>query len=106
MMRDAIDDTEHSFWRSRFRQKYEFLPGLEFRSFADQQETNKALASLYQKQSKILRRGTYYDFFTGYSRGEQKVVFLLTDLIIGKLSFKADFYSLLLTCYRIFPRNR
>ncbi|OAL50663.1 hypothetical protein IQ07DRAFT_643897 [Pyrenochaeta sp. DS3sAY3a] len=81
MIRDAIDDTEHSFWRSRFRQRYDFLPGLEFRSLADQQRKNECLALQYQIQSWILRRGTYYDFFTGDSRRERRVVFLLTDLI-------------------------
>lgn len=71
---DAIDADHGSFWRHRFREKYAFKEGT----------SNKELRRAYQRRSKMLRRGTGYDFFRGYKKRERDVVEVLRDLIVGK----------------------
>lgn len=40
---------------------------------------------MYQRRSKLLRRGKGYDFFQGYKKREQDVLEVLADLVVGKL---------------------
>ncbi|CBX92578.1 hypothetical protein LEMA_P052840.1 [Plenodomus lingam JN3] len=73
---NAIDADNKSFWRARFR-----------RSFVLQADkTNGELQKLYQRRSKLLRRGRGYTFFFGNDAHEQKVTEVLRDLIVD--SFK------------------
>lgn len=71
---DAIDADHGSFWRHRFRENYAFKEG----------PANKELRRVYQRRSKMLRRGTGYNFFRGYRKREQDVIDVLRDLIVGK----------------------
>ncbi|KAF2632261.1 hypothetical protein BU25DRAFT_331547 [Macroventuria anomochaeta] len=78
---DAIDADHGSFWRYRFREKYASKEG----------PTNKELRRAYQRRSKMLRRGTGYDFFRGYKKREQDVIEVLRDLIVESFQGTVDF---------------
>ncbi|XP_014555418.1 hypothetical protein COCVIDRAFT_38776 [Bipolaris victoriae FI3] len=69
---DAIDADRQSFWRAKFREKYDFLEGTP----------NNQLRRMYQRRSKLLRCGTKYGFFRGHGKTEARVVKMLKDLII------------------------
>ncbi|KAH6615265.1 hypothetical protein C7974DRAFT_443417 [Boeremia exigua] len=77
---DAIDADYGSFWRYMFREKYAFKEG----------PTNKELRRAYQRRSKMLRRGTGYDFFRGYKKREQDVIEVLRDLIVESFQGLVD----------------
>ncbi|KAF2995871.1 hypothetical protein E8E13_004081 [Curvularia kusanoi] len=77
---DAIDADRGSFWRLRFRERYAYKSGL----------VNKDLRRAYQRRSKMLRRGTGYDFFHGYRKREQDVIEVLRDLIVDSFQGTVD----------------
>ncbi|RYN35811.1 hypothetical protein AA0113_g1302 [Alternaria arborescens] len=68
---DAIDADRLSFWRAKYREKYDFKDGLN----------NLQLCRVYQRRSKQLRRGIKYPFFHGIRQGERQVVNMLKDMI-------------------------
>ncbi|KAJ8109151.1 hypothetical protein OPT61_g7670 [Boeremia exigua] len=78
---DAIDADHGSFWRHRFREKYAIKEG----------PSNKELRRAYQRRSKMLRRGTGYDFFRGYKKREQDVIDVLRDLIVESFQGPVEF---------------
>ncbi|CAG5156861.1 uncharacterized protein ALTATR162_LOCUS4654 [Alternaria atra] len=69
---DAIDADRLSFWRAKYREKYDFKDCL----------TNLQLRRIYQRRSKQLRRGINYPFFHGDRQGERQVVNMLKDMIV------------------------
>jgi hypothetical protein len=71
---DAVDADRLSFWRTKFREKYDFREG----------KPNLQLRRSYQRRSKMLRRGTRLSFFRGYDPKETRVLDVLKDLIVGK----------------------
>ncbi|KAG9186825.1 hypothetical protein G6011_09933 [Alternaria panax] len=68
---DAIDADKLSFWRAKYREKYDFKEG----------PSNLQLRRTYQRRSKQLRRGVKYPFFYGTLPRERQVVNTLKDLI-------------------------
>ncbi|KNG51475.1 hypothetical protein TW65_01490 [Stemphylium lycopersici] len=70
--RSAIYADLLSFWRTKFREKYDFVDG----------PSNILLLRMYQRRSKQFRRGIQYDFFRGHGPREARVARMLKDLII------------------------
>lgn len=73
---DAVDADNCSFWRAKFRERYDFKDG----------QSNTMLAAQYQNRAKQLRRGRCYGFFRGHRIREQDVMKVLRDLIVGKIT--------------------
>jgi hypothetical protein len=70
---NAIDADRLSFWRAKFREKYAFKEGV----------SNERLQRVYQRRSRLLRRGIKLDFFRGHVKREREVLMMLKDMIIG-----------------------
>ncbi len=79
--KDAIDADGRSFWRAKFREKYDMKEGL----------SNTELSKLYKNRARQLRWGTEYSFFRGHKKREKQAVRILRDLIVGKTFFLSSY---------------
>ncbi|KAI4707779.1 hypothetical protein J4E89_007407 [Alternaria sp. Ai002NY15] len=69
---DAIDADNLSFWRAKYREKYDFKAG----------PSNLNLRRVYQRRSRLFKYGLRYKFHYGTHQGERQVINMIKDMII------------------------